>query len=72
MAATYITLVAFSKIVREVALNFFNKLVSVFWVKVKHFKESFENNALEVTVGESFHIGIRFNHLVLNREVCTN
>lgn len=48
---TYITLVTFSKVVCEVMLNVFHKFVSIFWVKVQNFKESFEDDTLEITVG---------------------
>ncbi|TKC38984.1 hypothetical protein EI555_017853, partial [Monodon monoceros] len=36
-------------VVCEVMLNVFHKFVSIFWVKVQHFKESFEDDALEIT-----------------------
>lgn len=63
---TYITLMTFSKVVCEVMLNVFHKFVSIFWVQVQHFKESFEDDTLEVTVGQRLHIRVGLDHLVLN------
>ena len=63
---TYVTLVTFPKVVCEVMLNVFHKFVSIFWVKVQHFKETFEDDTLEIAVGQRLHIRVGLDHLVLN------
>lgn len=62
---TYVCLLSFSQVVREVLLNVLHKLVGVFGVKVQHLVQALQADTLQVTVGQSFHVGICFNHPVV-------
>lgn len=62
---THVRLVSLSQVVRKVLLDVLDKVLGVFRVKVQHFVQPLQVDALQVAVGQGFHVRVGFYHAVV-------
>lgn len=61
-----------SQIVSQIMLYVSDELLGVLWVEPEHLPEPLQTDVLQVTVGQSLHVRIGLDHLVLRCQVCPN
>lgn len=58
-------LVALPQVVGEVLLDVLHKVVRVLGVQVQHLVQPLQVDALQVAVGQRFHVGVGLDHAVV-------
>lgn len=64
-APTHMCLMSLPQVVCEVLLDVLDEVVRVLRVQVQHLIQPLQVDALQVTVGQGFYIGIGFDHAVI-------
>lgn len=62
-------LVALPQVVGEVLLDVLHKVVRVLGVQVQHLVQPLQVDALQVAVGQRFHVGVGLDHAVVQGHV---
>lgn len=70
--SSYLGVVSFPQVVRQVMLDLSDELLGVVRVETEHLAEAFEADVLQVTVSQGLHTGVGFNHFLLGQAVRAN
>lgn len=72
MCGFHLCLAALSQVVGEVVVDIRAEATAILWVEAQDLPQGTDTDVLQVTVGQSLHVRIGLDHLVLRCQVCPN
>lgn len=69
MCGSHLCLAALSQVVGEVVVDIRAEATAILWVEAQDLPQGTDTDVLQVTVGQSLHVGIGLNHLLLGQRI---